>query len=394
MPISWLKKTFCILVSLIFLSACSNEEAPKAEQVSQTYKYSIPEYLDDGWQVGHISDFGFDEQKITTLVKNMQNQTYPGIDSITIVRDNTLLLHENLRSEFSIYDEWINNENLHRHVMHSTSKSFVSALVGIAIQQGYIPDTSLPFYSFFNYGEYSNWDAKKNAITLENVLTMQLGLEWDEWNFPFGDDRNSLTNLTENNYDFVKAMLDLPLTSEPGTEYAYNTVASIALANVLEAVTNMPMEEFAQQYLFDLLQIRDAEWLMIPTGSPNTGSGLFLPTRDMAKFGQLYLNKGQWNGLQIISPDWIEKSLKPSVKLAWDYTSGYGYQWWLGEFKVNDKIIPFYSTRGFGGQFIITIPSYDLVLAFTAHNYEEELYDLPFRLTEQFILPVIEQDPI
>ncbi|TQV75030.1 serine hydrolase [Aliikangiella marina] len=389
MPVDLLKKTLLLLLVSVTLSACSEGSGSSQPVDAPPYEYAMPAEKADGWMVGHIVDNGFEEAAIKQLINNIQNGTYQGIDSLSIVRNGNLLLHEDFRTELNIYDNWVGNNDLNRHVLHSTSKSFVSALVGIAKDQGYIQDLNRPFYSYFDYAVYDNWDDRKNLMTLENVLTMQLGLEWDEWTQPFGDRNNSLTALTENNNDFVKALLDLPLVVDPGTDYAYNTVASIALGAVVEIATGQPMEDFAEQYLFQPLQIERAEWLMTPTGIPNTGSGLFMQTRDLAKFGVMYMNDGVWNGLQIVSSEWVAESLAMSVPLNWDYTTGYGYQWWLGEFVINNQSIPFYSTRGYGGQFIVLVPDYDLVVAFTAQNYENGLYDSPFKIVERAIIPAI-----
>jgi len=391
MTVYRLKSFAAVMLVSLLLSACSQgNELSVSSQTQQPYQYTIPTLKNDGWQTGHLADFGIDELTITQLIDDLIQESFPGIDSISIVRNNTLLLHENIRTELSQYDDWVGNRDLDRHVMHSTSKSVISALVGVAIENGFIASTDRPFYSFFNYPEYDNWDYRKELITLDNVLTMQLGLEWDEWRHPFGDPQNSLTNLTEKNDDFVKALLDLPVVTDPGTDYAYNTVASIALGKVIELSTGQPLEEFAEQFLFEPMQIQRADWLMTPAGYPNGGSGLFMPTRDMAKFGQLYLDGGVWNGLQLLSNDWVSRSLQTSVELKWDYTSGYGYQWWLGEFDLQGQAISFYSARGFGGQFVVVVPEYDLVVAFTAHNYDNDLYDSPFRLIEQIILPAID----
>lgn len=381
--------TFSALL-ILTVSACSDGQT-NAEPVDLTspYEYKTPAYTDDGWQVGHLGDFGFDQSQITPLIRQIENGTFPGIESISIVRNNTLLLHKDFRTSFSQYDNWIGNDQLDHHVMHSTSKSFVSTLVGIAIEQGYIQDSQVPFYDFFDYPEYDNWTPEKQSITLENALTMQLGIEWDEWSHPYTDERNSLVNIVNNNHDYIKALLDLPLTSQPGELYAYNTAASIALGLVVENSTGIALEDYAEEYLFAPMQFEDAKWLMTPTDLPNAGSGLFLRTRDMAKFGQLYLDQGVWNGMQIINSDWIEKSLQHAVILNWDFTTGYGYQWWLGSFSADNKLIPFYSTRGYGGQFIVIVPEYELVVAFTGNNYENDLYASPFNLVEDYILPAI-----
>jgi len=384
------KRLTFITTLLVTVSACSDgQSSVKTIEDNANYKYSAPVYLNDGWQVGHLDDYGFDHFLITELVDNINNDNFPGIDSLSIVRRNTLVLHQDFRTSFSVYDEWIENENLHKHIMHSTSKSFVSALTGIAVQQGYLPNADTPFYQLFDYASYDNWSINKEQMKLEDVLTMRLGLEWDEWSIPYSEAQNSLTNLVENNHDYVKALLDLSIITEPGDLYAYNTAASIALGYAIELSTNMPLAEFAEINLFAPMQIENAEWLTTPTDNLNTGSGLFLETRDMAKFGQLYLDKGIWNGYQLLNAAWVEKSLQKHVSLNWDYTSGYGFQWWLGDFELNDKTIPFYSTRGYGGQFIIIVPEYDLVVAFTGQNYNNDLYDSPFRLVEDYILPAI-----
>ncbi len=388
MSVFHLKRVLLLFLTAGLISACS-EGTVDDTQPPLNYQYVMPETTDDGWVTGHLNDHQLSEHPINQLINNIHNGTHPGVDSLSIVRNGKLLLHENFRKELNHYDDSVGNNELERHVMHSTSKSFVSALVGIASDQGFIPDISTPFYQFFDYAEYQNWDLRKEEMTLENVLTMQLGLKWDEWSHPFGDEKNSLTELTDNNNDFVKALLDLPIVEKPGTTYQYNTVASIALGLLVERATGMPMEDFAQLYLFEPLQIKATDWLMTPTGFPNTGSGLVLMTRDMAKLGQLYLNNGKWNGQQVISENWINRTLNKSVSLDWNYTTGYGYQWWLGDLKYNEQLIPFYSTRGYGGQFIVIIPEFDMVIAFTAQNYTNNLYDSPFTLIEKYILPAI-----
>jgi CubicO group peptidase (beta-lactamase class C family) len=384
------KKLLFVASLLLTVSACSESQlVAEPLETPQDYKYIPPSFQDDGWQVGHLVDYDFNETLITDLVQNIQNGKFVGIDSISIVHQNTLVLHEDFRTSFSMYDNWIENEELDTHIVHSVSKNFVSALTGIAIEQGYISDVNTPFYQLFNYANYDNWSDNKNDLTLKNVLTMRLGLEWDEWTSPYSEDDNSLTNLVKNNSDYIKALLDLPMTSAPGTSYAYNTAASMALGRAVEVATNIPLADFADMYLFEPMQIDNAQWLFTPTGTPNTGSGLFLETRDMAKFGQLYLDNGIWNGIQIINPEWVDASFEKHVKLNWSYTNGYGFQWWLGSFRAEGKSIPFYSSRGYGGQFIIIVPDYDLVVAFTGHNYENGLYDSPFALVEDYIIPAI-----
>jgi CubicO group peptidase (beta-lactamase class C family) len=352
------------------------------------YTYSIPAQTNDGWATGHLDDHGFNSARIMEMMDGINTGRFLGIDSVTIVRNNTLLLYAVYPRSLEQFDDWIGNTDSERHVMHSTSKSFTSALIGIAIEQGYIASVDVPFYDLFSYGNYMNPDPRKATMTLEDALTMRLGLQWDEWSRPYGTVGNDLDNLTRNNTDYAKALLDLPMVSNPGTSFTYNTAATIAIGQALQNAVGVPMADFADMHLFLPLQIQTAEWGRTPTGLPNGGSGLFLEPRDMIKFGQLYISGGVWNGEQVISSAWSGLSVERHVILNWDLSSGYGYQWWLGGFAYNGQAIETWSTRGFGGQDIFCIPLLNLVVAFTGQNYTSD-ETLPFSLMQDYILPSI-----
>jgi CubicO group peptidase (beta-lactamase class C family) len=312
-----------------------------------------------------------DEALITVMMDRVRSGSFPGIDSVVIARDNKLVLSEQLRQDLGDFDGWINNRDPRRHVLHSTSKSFTSALIGIAVDQGSIASTQVRFYDMFNYGAYANWDPRKAEMTLEDALTMRLGLEWDEWALPYSDPNNDLVYLENHNTDWAKALLDLPMISDPGTAYAYNTAATIAIGQALENATGIPMAAFANQYLFHPMDITTAEWGRTPTGLPNGGSGLFLLPRDMAKFGQLFIDDGAWHGRQLISPAWIADSVARRVDISsWSaYSEAYGFQWWLDDFAHQGQVVAAYVTAGYGGQYIFSLPDLDLVVAFTGQNY-------------------------
>lgn len=377
------------LLLLLGLGACSGGES-EGSQPGETYEYVVPVVNNDGWAVGHLDDHGIDSKMIADMIEDIRNGTHPGIDGVAIARDGTLLLREMLRRELDEYDSWVRNTDLNRHVMHSTSKSVTSAIVGIAIDQGYIAGIDVPFYGLFDYGNYDNWDIRKADMTLEDALTMRLGIEWDEWSEPYGEPGNTLTTLTANNADFARALLNLPLEGDPGESFVYNTAATIALGQAVENAVGVPLGDYAEMNLFEPLQIDGADWGRTPTGLPNGGSGLFLKPRDMAKFGQLFLNGGNWNGRQIISNEWIDASVQSHVALAWSDTSGYGFQWWLDNFQRNGRKIESFSTRGYGGQFIFCVPELGLVVAFTGNNYGNEAAEAPFALMQDVILAAIQ----
>lgn len=338
----------------------------------EPFVYSVPADIGDGWQVGDIADEGFDTQMIVDMMDDILDGSHPGIDSVAIARNGKLLLYWYDRArELDQYDAWINNQTRERHVLHSTSKSFTSALIGIAIDQGHIASTDVPFLDFFPYASYDNWDPRKDDITLDDALTMRLGFTWDEWTYPYTDSRNDLVDLENNNTDWPKALLDLPMSSDPGTTFAYNTAATIAIGKALENATGMRMAQFANDYLFLPMQIDDAGW-WAPYNLPNGGSGLFLRTRDLAKFGQLYLDGGVWQGQQLISADWIAASVTPHVDVSGivSNSEGYGYQWWLDELQYQNQLLETWITSGFGGQYTFVVPGLELVVAFTGRNYD------------------------
>ncbi len=375
-------------------SAGGSDTTPvQAPPPASTWNYSTPDDIGDGWQVASLADQGMDEALVTTMVQRILGGVFEGIDSVAIARNNKLVLYVQIRDSVGQFDSWVANTDAERHVLHSTSKSFTSALVGIAIDQGLIASVDVPFYGLFNYGAYDNWDPRKADMTLEDALTMRLGLEWDEWSQPYTSIANDLVRLENNNTDWAKALLDLPMTADPGTVFAYNTAATIAIGQALENATGIPMEDFANQYLFYPMQINDAAWWKSPTGLPVGGSGLFLKTRDMLKFGQLFINDGAWNGQQLISPAWVEASVGRHVDVSsWAaYSVAYGYQWWLDDLTYKTGPTSAYVTSGYGGQYIFAIPAADLVVAFTGHNYEhgERIADL-YTLVETFILRAID----
>lgn len=340
--------------------------------VSPPYEYSIPTETGDGWQVASLANEGMDEELITTMMRGIYDGSFEGIDAIAIARNDKLVLAAQIRTTTGQFDDWTGNTDPRRHILHSTSKSFTSALIGIAIDQGSIASTDVPFYDMFNYGAYDNWDPRKAEMTLEDALTMRLGLEWDEWALPYSDPNNDLRALQDNNTDWSKALLDLPMTSDPGTVYTYNTAATIAIGQALENATGIPMADYANQYLFYPMQITEALWARSPTGLPIGGSGLYLSIRNMLKLGQLFINDGVWNDEQLISPSWITDSVNPRVDISsWSrYFDGYGFQWWLGDFDHQGQPVEAWVTAGYGGQYSFCFPELDLVIAFSGHNYE------------------------
>lgn len=358
---------------LVLTASCGGGDSSDGNHGPQSFSYSVPADIGDGWPTGDLAAEGIDTPTIVDMMDRILFGSFPGIDSIAIARNGKLLLYwYDTGRKLDEFDDWIGNRDRERHVLHSTSKSFTSALIGIAIDRGFIASTQVGFYGMFPYSSYANPDTRKDDMTLEDALTMRLGLRWDEWSWPYTDSRNDLATLTSRHSDWPKALLDLPMIHDPGTVFAYNTAATTTIGQALENATGQPMAQFANANLFYPMQINDAEWATTPTGLPVGGSGLFLRTRDLAKFGQLYVDGGVWQGQRLVSAAWVAESVVPRVDLSsivGDAT-GYGYQWWLDELDYGTATVETWSTRGYGGQYVFCVPSLNLVVAFTGHNYD------------------------
>jgi CubicO group peptidase (beta-lactamase class C family) len=238
------------------------------------------------------------------------------------------------------------------HLLYSVTKSFTSALIGIAIDQGFLEGVDQKVIDFFAEWEIENLDARKQALTIENLLTMTCGFEWegpDDGLHTWGDALRSGNP--------VKYVLNQPMASDPGTEWIYNGGCSHILSAILTRTTGRSTLAFAQEYLFEPLGITDVHWPRDPQGIYFGGQDIWLTPRDMSKFGQLFLNGGAWEGQQIIPSDWVAKSTVTHMT-HWD--GGYGYHWWT----YPDSGI--YYASGAFEQRIMIIPDYDMVVVFTS----------------------------
>jgi CubicO group peptidase (beta-lactamase class C family) len=185
--------------------------------------------------------------------------------------------------------------------------------------------------------------------------------------------------------DYSKGLLDLPMDADPGSKYAYNTMATVSLGQALQNRGPLTYVDYLNTYLLDPLRITNVKITQTPTGLPDLGGGLYLYSRDMVKFGQLYMDAGRWNGQQIVSSEWVAASIQAYTDLAWTepetrdwQIDGYGYQWWVGHFE-----------HGYGQQLVMVIPDLQLVIAVNSNGYEElpEQRNQVYNLIDRFLLP-------
>lgn len=348
-----------------------------------------PEQTDDGWQTASLDEVGIDRAKIDQAVALIQDDTYQNVHAILIVKDGKLVFE----TYFSGYT-WDYNGDQYRgervdfnrdtiHNLASVTKSFTSALIGIAIDKGFIQGVDERVCDFFP--RYANLcDEGKKRITLEHLLTMTSGLEWNGMEVPLSDTHNDLIQLFLVS-DPIGYILAKPIVSEPGTNWYYSGGDTNLLGEVIREATGLRMDDFAAQHLFAPLGITEYKWDHINPDMIHASGNLELRPRDMAKLGYLYLNGGVWNGARVISEEWIETSTKKHASTPGG--EGYGYQWWRKTYRSGGASVDAFYAAGWGGQRITVFPSRGMVMVFTGGNYVgQEPVD---EIITRYILPAV-----
>ncbi len=309
----------------------------------------------NGWQ---ISQEKYDTALIKTLKKEINNNRYRQINSIVVVKDGKLLL-----------EEYFNGSGRNQtHNPRSVGKTFASAVLGIAISEGYIESVNQRLKEFYDLQDYQNFSAKKENVTLENFLTMSSGFE--------GDDNNPDSPGNEEHMypqdDWVRWTLDLPMADDrnPGDSSVYFTAGVVVLGDIIHKSVPGGLEVYAHKKLFAPLGISNYQWQYTPQNVANTAGGIQLTPLDFAKFGQLYLSDGNWNNEQIIPKEWINNSLTRHYKTAFD-NNGYGYLLWNKTYQVRNKNYNTFYCGGNGGNKIFIFKELNAVIIVTASAYNQ-----------------------
>jgi len=255
------------------------------------------------------------------------------------------------------------------HDMRSVSKSIVSACIGIAISQGKIQSVDQKIFDFFE--DYKQYRINgKEELTIKHFLTMTSGLEWNE-EVPYDNPENSEIQMDESG-DGIGFVLSRKLTAKPGSEWKYNGGTTEVLANIIKRTTGKNIYEFAKDNLFKPMGISKSEWTNSSgTNTPAAASGLRLTSRDMLKFGILYYNEGKWGSKQIVPQEWVWSSLTPSIFLANAERGGYGYQFWVLNYTMQNQEMAIPTAVGNGDQRIYIDKKNDLIVVMTAGNYDK-----------------------
>lgn len=235
----------------------------------------------------------------------------------------------------------------------SMAKSYTSALIGIAIDEGLIDSVDEPMTTW-----YPEWaDTDRGDITLRDVLQMSSGLDYTESYAPDAVEESDIIQMVLFQEDQLAYAADRPALHEPGTEWNYSSGDTMVLSGVLGQVTGMATADYAAEQLFEPLGIDQVDWWSDAEGNTLTYCCLDTTSRHFARFGQLYLQEGEWQGEQLVPAEWVAESLEPAESWA-----GYGYQWWRTGAESDDLPDDLYAARGHDGQYTYVIPSLDLVI--------------------------------
>jgi CubicO group peptidase (beta-lactamase class C family) len=349
--------TLLLIIALVVsLTSCLGQNSEPTQS---------PPWPTGGWQVSTPEEQGLDSEILAEMFQEIEEENY-AIDQVTIVRNGYMI------ADAPIYPYQPNS----KHPVYSVTKSVVSALIGLAIEEGHISSVDQPILDFFPERDVSNLDPVKESITLENLLTMSSGLKCEDSYLH----RWRGLNQIQASDDWIQFVLDLPIAEEPGTYFEYCNGASFLLSAIIQETTGISALSYAETHLFGPLGITDVLWSENPQGISIGWAGIYMGPHDMAKIGYLYLNNGKWEDQQIIPSDWVAKSTRNHIDAS-TLENSYGYQWWVTD-EGN------YMALGYRGQYIVVVPEENLVVVFVSTLPDHDFY-VPKVLLYNYILPSV-----
>ncbi|MBN2414503.1 serine hydrolase [bacterium] len=357
-----------------------------------SYTYTMPRYLHDGWPCAEPEDEGFDREKLVHWMESIAAGKHGDIHSVLIARNGRLILEEYFSTSGKRFGE-CHKEYFRAkpHRLASVTKGILSLVTGIAVDQGKIPDTNERIWPYLK--EYAAcMTPEKKDITIDNLLTMTAGLDWNQTRYSFWDPRNHAGQMFSSD-DVPRHILSLPLTGEPGKTYCYSNGVPVVLAALIEQAVGMETDTFTEAVLFHPLGIMEYQWTRYPDGSLEADGGLALRSRDLAKIGQLLLQKGEWDGKRVISGAWLEQAMRRRIGLRktllpWTY----GYYWMQTDIPMGDRSVPAWFVPGSGGQMLAVFPEYEMVVVFTAANEQWETKNACFSMIHRYVLPALSEE--
>jgi len=378
-----------IFLSLIIQNCCINEPNNHLE-------YKIPLETNDGWETASLESVGLDEILLIDLLDDLNSIENHNWHSLLIIKDGKLVFEEYFpgeKFELAQYTGETGFDMNDKHTLASATKSIASALVGIAIDKGFIESVNQPIFDFYlQYYDIFESSEQKQNLTIQHLLTMRSGITWNDESISYFEPANDMYQIWRNP-DPIRYILEKDIYAEPGSVFNYDNCNTNLLGDIVHQVSGERLDHFAENYLFSKLGITDYKWQYLRNNVVFCSGEIRLTPRDMAKFGQLFLDNGKWNGEQIISQEWVDESTTTFTDFSQEpgsngYEDGYGYQWWTWD-NIHGEDFNAYMAQGWGGQWIIVYPDYDIVIVSTGGNY----YNSPLlpisRIIVDYILPAL-----
>ena len=331
---------------LIFaaLSSCL-----KDKPVKKDYQGFQPVIRNDGWTISRVYRENMDSSLVDHAFRLLYNdKRYIMARSLLVIRNGKLVAEA--------YPHDVNDIDRIANVQ-SITKSFTSILTGMAIRQKLIDSVNQPLSSI--YPEFFASRPEKTGITIKHALTMTTGIDFEN-----GEHTEELYAREGNTVDFV---LSRPQKYSPGVVFHYHDGAPQLVSAAIQKKAGMPFSEFGNTHLFKPLGITDWKWETAKDGNTFGAFSLFLKPRDLARFGQLLLQEGNWNGTQLVDSAWISEAVQAHVNSG-EGGGPYGYYFWI--YPAYNS----YAAIGHGGQHIMVFPDKDLVLVYTAWGYTSGEY--------------------
>lgn len=329
----------------------------------------------DDWPISEIS---FNREKILALNKKIAQRDFKKVTSIVVIKEGELLL-----------EEYFNHAN--RHTLHDTrsvGKSFASTLAGIAVKEGRLTNEEMTLGQIFDVKKYQNYDERKASIQLKDLMTMSSILEASDNNMESAGQEEKMYP-TKN---WMQFGLNLPI-DEGKTKQAkfdYSSVSSVLVGGAIHELVPNGLENYLLEKVFQPLGIKNHRFQQTPQKVLNTAGSIQLNALDLAKYGQLYKNKGAWKGQQIISKEWVKKSLSPLVPNEQTDSDGYGYFFWHKTYKVNEEKYPCAYASGNGGNRVIIFEDLPIVIVITATAYGKPYGHFQAdEIVREYLLPAV-----
>ncbi len=327
----------------------------------------------DDWPVSSPEEEGLDSRLVAEMYLNAGE--LETLYSLLVIKNG-----------YIVAEDYFNDGSVdQKDRLQSVTKSFTSALVGLALEQGCLSSVDQKMLEFYPEIAGKITDPRKEGIAVRNMLEMRAGYPNEE------DDPALWDGLLSGHYPPL--IEEFPLVSDPGTRFHYSNLTSNWLGIIVDRSCGMNLKAYAEEHLFSPLNVEPGEWGQDAEGHNNGCGDLHLTARDAAKFGLLYLNDGVYEGNQIIPADWVEDSLQTYsvneafVKRVGDFRDiGYGYQWWsakAGVYQVN-------FAWGHGGQLIVLVDELDMVIVTTSYPFWLEHNDQSWKNEKAIITMVSE----